>query len=118
VLWITGPHQSGKTTLSQLARPDLPYVHLERPDERAFATDDPHGLVAAYPDGAILDEIHYAPELTSWLKAHVDQDKYMGRPDGTCHVSSRSARCRDRLGIHRGQRSARDRVQVGCHDLQ
>ncbi|MFM7145497.1 MAG: ATP-binding protein [Actinomycetales bacterium] len=79
VLWITGPRQSGKTTLSQTARPDLPYVNLERPDERAFATNDPRGLLAAYPDGAILDEIQYAPELTSWLQVHVDQDKRMGR---------------------------------------
>jgi len=79
VLWITGPRQSGKTTLSQIARPDLPYVNLERPDERAFALNDPRGFLAAYPDGAILDEVQYVPELTSWLQAHVDADGRMGR---------------------------------------
>lgn len=79
VLWLTGPRQSGKTTLARAARPDLPYVNLERPDERAFAQDDPRAFLAAHPDGAVLDEVQHAPDLVSWLQAHVDDDGRMGR---------------------------------------
>jgi len=79
VLWLTGPRQSGKTTLARAARPDLPYVNLERPDERDFARADPQGFLAAYPDGAILDEVQHVPELTSWLQVLVDADGRMGR---------------------------------------
>jgi predicted AAA+ superfamily ATPase len=79
VLWLTGPRQSGKTTLARAMRPDLPYVNLERPDERAFAQEDPRAFLAAHPDGAILDEVQYAPDLLSWLQAHADEDGRMGR---------------------------------------
>ncbi len=78
VVWLTGPRQSGKTTLARTARPDLPYVNLERPDEREFALTDPHGFLATYPNGAIIDEVHYAPELTSWLQPLVDSGNQMG----------------------------------------
>lgn len=55
ILTITGPRQSGKTTLCRMVFPDKPYVNLERPDVRRFAVEDPLGFLANYPDGAILD---------------------------------------------------------------
>ena len=73
VVTLTGPRQSGKTTLCRATFPDLPYVNLERPDLRALAVDDPLGLLRRYRDGAIFDEIQRAPELTSYLQAHVDE---------------------------------------------
>ena len=78
VLWLTGPRQSGKTTLARHLRPDLPYVSLEQPDEREFAAQDPRGFLARFPDGAILDEIQASPELPSWIQGIVDLDGRMG----------------------------------------
>lgn len=79
VLTITGPRQSGKTTLSRLLAPDLPYLSLEDPDTRAFATEDPRAFLRQIGDGAILDEIQRAPELFSYLQGVVDADRRMGR---------------------------------------
>ena len=56
ILAITGPRQSGKTTLAQSAFPDKPYVSLEDPDTRTFAQEDPRGFLGHWKDGAILDE--------------------------------------------------------------
>jgi predicted AAA+ superfamily ATPase len=78
ILWLTGPRQSGKTTLARVARPDMPYINLERPDEREFVRSDPRGFLAAHPEGAIIDEVQHAPELMSWLQAHVDERPQMG----------------------------------------
>jgi predicted AAA+ superfamily ATPase len=79
IVWLTGPRQSGKTTLAQHLRPDLPYVSLEQPDEREFAASDPRGFLARFPDGAILDEIQAAPELPSWIQGIVDASGQMGQ---------------------------------------
>lgn len=79
IVWLTGPRQSGKTTLARRLRPDLPYVSLEQPDEREFAASDPRGFLARFPDGAILDEIQAAPELPSWIQGIVDASGQMGR---------------------------------------
>lgn len=75
---IIGPRQSGKTTLSRACFPDKPYASLETPQTRRFALDDPQGFLAAYPDGAILDEIQRAPELLSWLQQRLDEDGRKG----------------------------------------
>ena len=75
---IMGPRQSGKTTLSRLCFPDKPYVSLENPQNRAFAVDDPTGFLAAYPDGAILDEIQRVPSLLSWLQQRLDEEERKG----------------------------------------
>jgi predicted AAA+ superfamily ATPase len=69
VLTITGPRQSGKTTLSRLLAPDLPYFSLEDPDTRAFATEDPRAFLRQAADGAILDEVQRVPQLFSYCKA-------------------------------------------------
>jgi uncharacterized protein len=79
VVTITGPRQSDKTTLCRQTFPEMAYVNLERPDLRAFATDDPRGFLANYPDGAILDEIQRVPSLLSWIQVDVDERKQMGR---------------------------------------
>ncbi len=79
VMTLTGPRQSGKTTLSRQTFPEKPYVTLENPAERDFATDDPIGFLARYPEGAIFDEIQRAPELASYLQGLVDEDPSPGR---------------------------------------
>jgi len=79
ILSITGPRQSGKTTLSRLLAPDLPYFSLDDPDTRAFAKEDPRAFLRQVSDGAILDEIQRVPELFSYLQGVVDADRRMGR---------------------------------------
>jgi len=75
---ITGPRQSGKTTLSRSAFPDKPYISLEDPDSREFADSDPRGFLAGYPDGAILDEVQRCPQLFSYLQTRADLDGRQG----------------------------------------
>lgn len=79
VVTLTGPRQSGKTTLARSVFPGKPYVSLEDPDTRRFAIDDPRGLLAGLRAGAIIDEIQRAPELTSYLQRVVDDDPSPGR---------------------------------------
>jgi uncharacterized protein len=79
VVSVTGPRQSGKTTLCRAVFPTLPYVSLEPLDVREFATSDPRGFLAAYPKGAIFDEVQRAPDLFSYLQAEVDDRPEPGR---------------------------------------
>ncbi len=79
VLAITGPRQSGKTTLARASFPGKPYVSLENPDERDFAQQDPRRFLARFPDGAILDEVQRCPALLSWLQGLVDERMLMGQ---------------------------------------
>lgn len=76
---ITGPRQSGKTTLAQMAFPDLPYVNLESPIERASFDEDPIGFLSRFPDGAVLDEVQNTPDALSYLQVRIDDDRRMGR---------------------------------------
>lgn len=76
---LTGPRQSGKTTLCRTLFPEHPYATLEAPDTRAFATEDPRGFLAAYADGAILDEVQRVPHLLSYLQGLIDDDPTPGR---------------------------------------
>ena len=78
IIALTGPRQSGKTTLVRAAFPQKPYVSLEDPDMRSFALSDPRGFLSHYPDGAIIDEAQRAPELFSYLQSRVDLDGRMG----------------------------------------
>lgn len=70
-LAITGPRQSGKTTLARMAFPGKPYVSLESPDERGRAVRDPRQFLARFPDGGILDEVQRVPELLSYLQGEL-----------------------------------------------
>ena len=73
IVAITGPRQSGKTTLAKLTFPQKPYLSLEDPDVRSTAENDPRGLLASFPNGAILDEAQRAPQLFSYLQTKVDE---------------------------------------------
>jgi predicted AAA+ superfamily ATPase len=78
IVAITGPRQSGKTTLAKAVFPDKPYVTLENPDERDFAQRDPKRFLARFDGGAILDEVQRCPALFSWLQGMVDARRTMG----------------------------------------
>ncbi len=75
---ITGPRQSGKTTLARKIFSDKPYYSLEDPDVRRMALEDPRAFLARLPNGGVLDEVQRAPELLSYLQSHVDSDGRMG----------------------------------------
>lgn len=79
VLAITGPRQSGKTTLAQMCFPDKTYVSLEDPDVRRVASEDPRGFLAQYEEGAIFDEVQRVPDLFSYLQGIVDRKRSPGR---------------------------------------
>ncbi|WP_419854993.1 ATP-binding protein [Candidatus Poriferisodalis sp.] len=76
---LTGPRQSGKTTLSRAVFPEHPYVSLEAPDVRSFAVDDPRGFLAQFPRGAIIDEVQRAPDVPSYLQGLIDADPTPGQ---------------------------------------
>lgn len=76
---VTGPRQSGKTTLVKKVFPDKPYVNLENPDTRRFAIEDPRGFLNNYPEGAILDEIQRVPDIFSYLQQMLDESKQKGK---------------------------------------
>ena len=61
VLALTGPRQSGKTTLARATFADKDYVSLEDLDELAFAQQDPRGFLARFPRGAVIDEAQRCP---------------------------------------------------------
>jgi hypothetical protein len=79
VISITGPRQSGKTTLAQMVFPDKQYVSLELPHELDWATRDPVSFLDRFPDGGIIDEIQLCPDLFSHLQVRVDKAKIMGQ---------------------------------------
>lgn len=73
VVTLTGPRQSGKTTLVRAAFPRHQYASLEDPDTRAFATEDPRGFLAQFKSGVILDEVQRASDLFSYVQGIVDR---------------------------------------------
>jgi len=79
VLAITGPRQSGKTTLLKELFSDYRYVSLESPNVRAFATEDPVGFLDRYDQKVILDEVQRVPELFSYIQSRVDESGQMGQ---------------------------------------
>lgn len=74
IIALTGPRQSGKTTLVKATFPSLPYVSLEEPDIRQIALTDPRGFLSNYMNGAILDEVQRVPDLFSYLQSLVDNN--------------------------------------------
>jgi predicted AAA+ superfamily ATPase len=76
---LTGPRQSGKSTLCQKVFAKLPYVTLESPDVRAFSLEDPRGFLKQFPKGAVLDEIQNSPQLPSYLQEMIDREPAPGR---------------------------------------
>ncbi|MEW6750620.1 MAG: ATP-binding protein [Candidatus Latescibacterota bacterium] len=73
---VTGPRQSGKTTLARTSVVPADYVSLDDPLERTFAASDPNGFLdRSGGRPLILDEIQYTPDLLSYLKLRIDQDR-------------------------------------------
>jgi predicted AAA+ superfamily ATPase len=79
VITLTGPRQSGKTTLCRQVFRGKPYLSFEALDVRDRARHDPRGLLAELPRGAVLDEIQHVPELLSYLQVEVDERPTAGR---------------------------------------
>jgi uncharacterized protein len=79
VVTLTGPRQSGKTTLCRMAFPDLRYVSLEALDSREYAETDPRGFLADFGDGAVIDEVQRVPGLLSYIQGAVDENPTPGR---------------------------------------
>lgn len=78
IVTITGPRQSGKTTLAKNIFAAKAYVSLEDPDMRRMAQEDPRAFLERFPDGAVLDEVQRCPEIFSYLQTKVDADGRMG----------------------------------------
>ncbi|WP_316785708.1 ATP-binding protein [Pedobacter frigiditerrae] len=79
IVAVTGPRQSGKTTLLKGIFDDYRYISLENPDLRAFALEDPNAFLKEYDDKVIFDEVQRAPQLFSYLQGIVDESKKMGQ---------------------------------------
>ena len=79
VLLLTGPRQSGKTTLlTRLGGSERKYVTLDDPEDRLFAKKEPVAFLERYSPPVIIDEIQYAPEILPYIKMHVDKNKQNG----------------------------------------
>jgi uncharacterized protein len=78
IVTITGPRQSGKTTLCRHAFPDKKYVSLENMDSREFAMTDPRGFLSKYSGGVIIDEVQRVPDLLSYIQGISDDHQIKG----------------------------------------
>ncbi|OGR50923.1 MAG: AAA family ATPase [Elusimicrobia bacterium RIFCSPLOWO2_02_FULL_39_32] len=78
VVLVTGPRQSGKTTLCKFVFPKKDYVLFETPAVKEYAISDPQGFLAKYPNGAIFDEIQKAPDLIAYIQGIVDEKNRNG----------------------------------------
>lgn len=79
VVTITGPRQSGKTSLAKRCCPDHTYANLESPEIRQLAIEDPKGFLHAYPAPVIIDEVQRVPELLSYIQVLADETSERGQ---------------------------------------
>lgn len=79
IIAITGPRQSGKSTLIQALFPDHHYLNLEDPELRQFALTDPKGFLHTQKGSLILDEVQYVPHLFSYIQVISDKEKIPGQ---------------------------------------
>lgn len=79
VVTVTGPRQSGKTTLTKSCFPAYTYVSLEETENRALAKDDPRDFLARFSDRVIIDEVQRVPDLFSYIQTKVDLDDRPGQ---------------------------------------
>ncbi|MBW1775977.1 MAG: ATP-binding protein [Deltaproteobacteria bacterium] len=79
VVTILGPRQSGKTTLTRMTFPDMPFFSLEDPDVRMAAEADPRGFLGRMENGGVLDEVQRLPVLLSYIQGMVDKTRKRGR---------------------------------------
>ena len=76
VVGITGPRQSGKTTLAKMAFPEKRYISFDNKNIRELAAANPTDFLLAFPDGAIIDEAQKVPEIFDAVKYHIDQNAF------------------------------------------
>lgn len=76
VVAVTGPRQSGKTTLAKMVFPDAPYVSFDDMYYRELAKNAPRDFLLAFPDGVIIDEAQKEPAIFDALKLAVDENPY------------------------------------------
>lgn len=79
ILSLTGPRQSGKSTLLKSLFPDYEYVNLENPTTRALASEDPIGFLRNKGQHLIIDEAQYVPELFSVVQVLSDEHNENGQ---------------------------------------
>jgi len=79
VVTLTGPRQSGKTTLVRTAFPEHAYASLEDPELRSYATTDARGFLRQFTGPVILDEAQRVPDLFSYIQVFVDEEDQPGR---------------------------------------
>jgi hypothetical protein len=79
VVTITGPRQSGKSTMCKELFPELPYISLEDIDNRTFAAEDPRGFLKRCGKQAVIDEVQRVPELLSYIQTRVDESGINGQ---------------------------------------
>ena len=77
VVAVTGPRQSGKTTLAKSVFPEKNYVSLDDKNMREIARSNPADFLKAFPEGAIIDEAQKVPEIFEAIKLTVDNEKYI-----------------------------------------
>lgn len=78
VVTVTGPRQSGKTTLCRAVFPEHAYANLEHPPTREFAAADPQGFLEQFTTGVVIDEVQRVPELLSFIQVRVDDERLPG----------------------------------------
>ena len=76
VIGVTGPRQSGKSTLTKATFPDKRYISFDDKSIRDLAQSNPSDFVSAFPNGAIIDEAQKVPEIFDAVKMHVDSTDY------------------------------------------
>jgi len=76
---LTGPRQSGKSTLARTTFPEKKYISLENPDIMESALQDTRGFLHGLPNGAIIDEAQRVPQIFSYLQQILDEDKEKGK---------------------------------------
>lgn len=76
VIGVTGPRQSGKSTLTKAVFPDKRYITFDDRTMRELALSNPSDFIAVFPDGAIIDEAQKVPEIFDALKMHIDSSEF------------------------------------------
>lgn len=76
---LTGPRQSGKTTLLKSLFPDRKYINLENPDDLMMMKEDPRGILENHGHEWIIDEVQNMPELLSYIHGIIEQKSHPGR---------------------------------------
>ena len=78
VVTLTGPRQSGKTTLCRHLYPDMPYINFENVQTGLLFNDNPVGFIDSFSNGAIIDEAQIEPTVIRALQTVVDEDRHVG----------------------------------------